>query len=217
MPDARALRLGRQHKFTVFELENAAANHARRARPRRNGQRQHNRQRPRARQQHDQRDVNQRRNAGAHVDEPGDDHIHPSAEIAGDAADHHAHHRGDDRAQQADDQRNARAHPDAGPEIAARLIRAEPVGGARLQIALHQVGLFIPVGHHHRPNHGHHRNQQNHSRADHGHPVARHPAQHAAPVALAGANGAVRRFPVVGQADKILLGHIRLHNFALLT
>ena len=197
---------GSQDKLPVFKLEHPAPDDAGRVHPTGNGNSDDDGHGARVQPEHNQGHIHQRWDAHAHVNDAHDEHIHPAAEKAGQAAQKDADDLGHNGAAQTDNQGDPCPHPDPGPQIPASGIGAEPVLGTGRLVGVEQIGGLIAVRRKYGGKNGHQDDDDKEGQTDYGDFVGPNTAQHVPPVADTGAHYGVGHASVSGQTDKILLG-----------
>ena len=102
--------------------------------------------RPGAEHRHDRQREDQRRDRQHQVGQAVDEIVPPAAEIAGRQAQRHADDAVDELRDDADRERDARAVHDAGVDVAALRVGAEPPIPARRLLRIQQVGVHHRIG-----------------------------------------------------------------------
>lgn len=138
----------------------------------------------------------------AHVNDAHDEHIHPAAEKAGQAAQKDADDLGHNGAAQTDNQGDPCPHPDPGPQIPASGIGAEPVLGTGRLVGVEQIGGLIAVRRKYGGKNGHQDDDDKEGQTDYGDFVGPNTAQHVPPVATLGRTMASAMLRSAGRRTK---------------
>ena len=138
---AGAQRAGGQNKLLLLELEHLGAGNAAHAHPLGEHQGKDDGQDAGLENQQKQRADDQTGDAVGHFQKTLHHHIHLAAKVARDQAIGHTDHHVNDGGRHGDDQADPGALPGAGPDVTAKVVRAEPV------VHIVQAFLLVDVDH----------------------------------------------------------------------
>ena len=120
-----------QHELLGLDGERLSARQPDEHRRRRDADRDHRVGQARAEERGERDREDQERAGEQRVGHPRDQHVRHAARVAGEQSDRHADRQRDQHRHDAGEQRRARAEDDARQHVAADLVGAEPVRGAR--------------------------------------------------------------------------------------